>query len=617
MLRCNGGAYEALAGEARGAGAGELWMKHGIESLRLLARWVATTAARGETAGVIDSLEVANEPGLNTWGLQAVILAFTREAVLVARDELLRASGVKLVLNFIQPNDEQVASWLVAQAASGRGFGLDNLLIDYHHYYNWDGPLSHAEYANGACDWSSPWEQYRRAGFKTVIGEWSLATDLDRRHNLSDPDTASFLRLFGANQLSSYLSDPHVVGFFFWSLRMGSGWDPRPSSTHPAGRQLFGSAADVSLPGYSFGAWSFLELLRHRILAPPSAMEVRGRCECRGCGRMASAADCWGGFFCEPVDSTRRQPDSRRGQVMGTYPPQPPPSPALPVWDPFQAAPPPTSPPPPVLWRREDELSLGSEVRPELALYLSGRAFLWQSFPYYGSNGREYASAMALPDGTDRMWRAQPHVACQVSCERDATCHGFVLHSPLFGTPRCYFHSGAGQTAYRLQAARYRKSDCELHVLWGRHFNPPMPPPPPLPSLPPLPPSRPPSPPTRPPSPPSLPPPPPPVPSLPPSLPPAPPSPPLPPAGPGQRLSGWRPPGEQMRLLVGDAIASANLLGIVAFVAAVLICNITVWCSRRKINITINISTTDLSSPVVSSTREPLPATSRASAALF
>ena len=72
-----------------------------------------------------------------------------------------------------------------------------------------------------------------------------------------------------------------------------------------------------------------------------------------------------------------------------------------------------------------------------------------------------------------------------------------------------------------------------------------------------------------------------------------------------------------MRLLVGDSIATANLLGIVAFVAAVLICNITVWCSRRKINITINISTTDLSSPVVSSTREPLPATSRASAALL
>jgi len=34
-------------------------MKHGIESLRSLARWVAATAARGETAGVIDSLEVA------------------------------------------------------------------------------------------------------------------------------------------------------------------------------------------------------------------------------------------------------------------------------------------------------------------------------------------------------------------------------------------------------------------------------------------------------------------------------------------------------------------------------------------------------------------------------
>ena len=58
---------------------------------------------------------------------------------------------------------------------------------------------------------------------------------------------------------------------------------------------------------------------------------------------------------------------------MGTYPPLPPPSPALPAWPPFEQAPPPTSPPPPLLWRREVgrevELSLGSEVRPELALY--------------------------------------------------------------------------------------------------------------------------------------------------------------------------------------------------------------------------------------------------------
>ena len=123
MLRCDGGAYGALAGAARGVGAGELWMKHGIESLRSLARWVAATAARDETAGVIDSLEVANEPGLNTRGLQAVILAFTREAVLVARGELPRASGVKLVLNFIQPNDEQVASWL------GLGLGLGLLTL--------------------------------------------------------------------------------------------------------------------------------------------------------------------------------------------------------------------------------------------------------------------------------------------------------------------------------------------------------------------------------------------------------------------------------------------------------------------------------------------------------
>ena len=68
-----------------------------------------------------------------------------------------------------------------------------------------------------------------------------------------------------------------------------------------------------------------------------------------------------------------------------------------------------------------------------------------------------------------------------------------------------------------------------------------------------------------------------------------------------------------MRLMADEAIASANMLGIVVFVAAVLICNITICCSRTA-------PRTDLSQPrVVSSTREPpsLPATSIASTALL
>lgn len=61
---------------------------------------------------------------------------------------------------------------------------------------------------------------------------------------------------------------PGVVGSFFWTLRMGSGWDPRPTATHPSGRQLPGSAANRSLPGYKFRVWSFLELAALGIATP-------------------------------------------------------------------------------------------------------------------------------------------------------------------------------------------------------------------------------------------------------------------------------------------------------------------------------------------------------------
>jgi len=41
---------------------------------------------------------------------------------------------------------------------------------------------------------------------------------------------------------------------------MGSGWDPRPTATHPHGQQLDGSSAWRSLPAYPFPVWSLLEM---------------------------------------------------------------------------------------------------------------------------------------------------------------------------------------------------------------------------------------------------------------------------------------------------------------------------------------------------------------------
>lgn len=105
-----------------------------------------------------------------------------------------------------------------------------------------------------------------------MLGEWSLATNHDAPIDLSDPATAAGLRQLYAKQLAAYTyaSDAPLVGHFFWTLRMGSGWDPRPTAEHPHGRQLHGSSSSRSLEGYPFAVWSMLELAAHGIATPLS-----------------------------------------------------------------------------------------------------------------------------------------------------------------------------------------------------------------------------------------------------------------------------------------------------------------------------------------------------------
>ena len=52
---------------------------------------------------------------------------------------------------------------------------------------------------------------------------------------------------------------------------MGSGWDPRPADGFPNGRQLDGTSAAKSLPGFPYKVWSLLELAANGIAAPLDA----------------------------------------------------------------------------------------------------------------------------------------------------------------------------------------------------------------------------------------------------------------------------------------------------------------------------------------------------------
>ena len=114
-------------------------------------------------------------------------------------------------------------------------------------------------------------------GVRLVLGEWSLATNHDTPLDLGDAATLRELKQLFREQLEVFTTTDGVVGSFFWTLRMGSGWDPRPSGASPHGAQAAGTTAWRSKEGYPFQVWSLLEMARLGVVTRLDG-DVRGAC---------------------------------------------------------------------------------------------------------------------------------------------------------------------------------------------------------------------------------------------------------------------------------------------------------------------------------------------------
>ena len=112
-----------------------------------------------------------------------------------------------------------------------------------------------------AADWES-----KVPGMEILLGEWSLALNHDAYQDLDDPSVRRELRQLFEEQKHIYTTSENVIGSFYWTLRMGSGWDPRPTDEYPDGHQLEGTSDSSSLPGFPFKVWSLLEMAEHGIV---------------------------------------------------------------------------------------------------------------------------------------------------------------------------------------------------------------------------------------------------------------------------------------------------------------------------------------------------------------
>jgi len=280
MARCEhagGGVYPTT----RMPREGEMeWPDVGVNAVAALAKWVSELP---QEANSVVAFQLANEPALgpSSTEVYAAILAFYDRAKTEARKYM---PTTPLIFSFMGPTPE-TQEYLRVADATDKLAGGDGFLGDHHYYLNWQaccgvGPgvpainqMPWDEIHRRACLLEAEGnahdiDVYGKAGLRVIVGEWSLATNLDQHVDISDPKTHAQLVQLYREQLETFSLRPEIRGTFFWTLRMGSGWDPRPTVDDPDGKQMVGTSAWKSLPFYPFQVWSLLEMAKEGIATP-------------------------------------------------------------------------------------------------------------------------------------------------------------------------------------------------------------------------------------------------------------------------------------------------------------------------------------------------------------
>ena len=221
-------------------------MSVGESAVIKIANWIVDLQKNDTMSNTVMGLEVVNEPGLGWNNIQSDIKKYHSDVVPQVQAVFSKA-GLQHVLvdmNFIGPNDGGMGDWVAQQESSGTFAPSPAINIDFHNYYNWDGDENWDQLASKICGagGASGWEQcvYANPSQPVWVGEWSDATNLDNPAytNFSDAAVATNLATLHANQMSLYYSSPGVVGQFYWTLRMGSGWQPMATAQCPNGCQV-------------------------------------------------------------------------------------------------------------------------------------------------------------------------------------------------------------------------------------------------------------------------------------------------------------------------------------------------------------------------------------------
>eukprot|EP00730_Choanoeca_flexa_P015912 TRINITY_DN7417_c0_g1_i3.p1 TRINITY_DN7417_c0_g1~~TRINITY_DN7417_c0_g1_i3.p1 ORF type:complete len:423 (+),score=87.59 TRINITY_DN7417_c0_g1_i3:214-1482(+) len=278
ITACGGnGPYTSSRGNA------QTYMEVGVELVNNnIVKFMNEVNANSSTSGVLVGFELINEPALGWDGMST----YVQDYVLATAKATWQAAHVTPVLNFITPNEEGMAQFVVH---AQNNHSIPHVaMIDFHHYYNWAGPRDFQQLIDGVCKSTNSygWQQYTQANLPTFIGEWALASNLNDplMNDINNQTVKAFLKVFFANQMSLLKASPDgLIGHAYWSARMGSGWDPRPTDDHPKGHQVEGTNYKTSAKSFAYADWNLAELIRTGIAVPLTELEITGVCQCKGC----------------------------------------------------------------------------------------------------------------------------------------------------------------------------------------------------------------------------------------------------------------------------------------------------------------------------------------------
>ena len=264
-------------------------------------------------------IETINEPALYTEATHGPGIRWFANRTVPTLRQLFDKGGrsdAQIVLSYTGSDAEQFAQFVGQNDVIS--WGAESITVDFHQYFTWD----HAVYAPGSdsVTWSQAtkevshgqWNQFAsfyssKNHITPVVGEWTLAINGDqvhlpkanennlfdghmktsparqqraqrigsRRAHKMDPatDNRSDLRANYIAQKCNWMSTGST-GDYYWSARMGSGWDPRvancgnfETSLTVLSRPGFGinkcqvanSSYDASLARFRFPLWNFLE----------------------------------------------------------------------------------------------------------------------------------------------------------------------------------------------------------------------------------------------------------------------------------------------------------------------------------------------------------------------